>query len=169
MRAELFRIERADAGDSGALSIMARPRGGDWLADEIAGWQTVGVGVVVSLLTPEEQAALGLEDEVALCAQRQMTFWSFPIPDRALPQDRAAAERLVEQIVTALKRGEHVAVHCRMGIGRSALVAAAALVAFGNTPQDAFARIEAARGRPVPDTLAQRQWVEDFAVRRDAQ
>jgi protein-tyrosine phosphatase len=123
----------------------------------------------VSLLTPEEQAELGLEDEAALCAQRQMTFWSFPIPDRALPEDSVAAEHLVEEIVTRLTRGAYVAVHCRMGIGRSALVAAAALVALGDTSQDAFARVEAARGLPVPDTLAQRHWVADFAARRGAQ
>jgi hypothetical protein len=35
---------------SSKLAILARPRGHDWLADEIAGWQTGGVQVVVSLL-----------------------------------------------------------------------------------------------------------------------
>src|SRR5262245_4755589 len=111
---------------------MARPRGGEWLVDEIQAWQTVGVDVIVSLLTPEEQTELGLDEEASLCAQHQLAFWSFPIPDRALPRDDATADRLVEEIVTALKAGQSVAVHCRMGIGRSAMLAAAALVALGD-------------------------------------
>lgn len=163
MRAELYRIERAGPG---TLSVMARPRGGDWLADEIQAWQQAGVNVVVSLLTPEEHTELGLEDEAFLCEQRRVRFRSFPIPDRELPPQRVEGEHLVEEIGAALQAGKHVALHCRMGIGRSAMIAAAILVALGDTPQQAFARIETARGLPVPDTQEQRQWVEQYAARR---
>jgi protein-tyrosine phosphatase len=163
MRAELFRIERVDPG---ALSIMARPRGEDWLAEEIQAWQEAGVDVIVSLLTPTEQTELGLDEEAQLCAQLQLAFWPFPIPDRALPGDSAEADRLVEEIVAALHAGKHVAVHCRMGIGRSAMLAAAALVTLGDTVQQAFDRIETARGLPVPDTREQRRWVQQYAARR---
>jgi protein-tyrosine phosphatase len=163
MRAELYRIERVDPG---ALSIMARPRGGDWLAEEIQAWQEAGVDVIVSLLTPTEQTELGLDEEAWLCAQHQLAFWPFPIPDRALPSENAEADRLVEEIVAALYAGKHVAVHCRMGIGRSAMLAAAALVTLGDTVQQAFDRIETARGLPVPDTQEQRRWVQQYAARR---
>jgi protein-tyrosine phosphatase len=166
MRAELYRIERRD---SGALSIMARPRSGDWLIDEIQAWQEAGVDVIVSLLTLEEQTELGLDEEASLCAQHQLVFWSLPIPDRALPGDAAAADRLIEEILATLNAGKHVAVHCRMGIGRSAMLAAAVLVALGDEPQQAFDRIEIARGLPVPDTLEQGRWVEQYASRRTAQ
>jgi Polymorphic toxin system, DSP-PTPase phosphatase len=114
MRAELYRIERIDPG---ALSIMARPRGGDWLTDEIRAWQEAGVDVIVSLLTLEEQTELGLDEEASLCAQHQLVFWSLPIPDRALPGDASAADRLIEEILAALNAGKHVAVHCRMALG----------------------------------------------------
>jgi protein-tyrosine phosphatase len=163
MRAELYRIERAGPG---MLSVMARPRGGDWLADEIQAWSQARVDVVVSLLTPDEQTELGLEDEGLLCAQRGLKFRSLPIPDRALPPRRAEVERLVEEIGAALKLGKHVALHCRMGIGRSAMITAATLVTFGDTPQQAFARVETARRLPVPDTEDQVHWVEQYAARR---
>ena len=41
---------------TGRLAIAARPRGGDWLQDELASWRDVlgAGGVVVSLLTAEE-------------------------------------------------------------------------------------------------------------------
>ena len=88
----------------------------------------------MSLLTLEEQTELGLDDEASLSEQALLEFRSCPIPDRALPPDRATAERMVDEIVEALNTGKHVAVHCRMGIGRSAMMAAAALVALGDTP-----------------------------------
>ena len=55
------------------------------------------------------------------------------------------------------------ALHCRMGIGRSSLMAASILVADGLTVSDAFGRIQRARGVAVPDTEAQVQWVEQYA------
>lgn len=74
----------------GRLGVVPRPRGGDWLADEVHLWRTSGLDVVTSLLTPDEAAELELQDE-------------------------------------------------------------------------AFRRIEKARGRPVPDTAEQREWVAGMA------
>jgi protein-tyrosine phosphatase len=54
-------------------------------------------------------------------------------------------------------------VHCRQGIGRSSLVAACVLVISGESPQSAFEHIERARGRSVPDTAEQKEWVTSFA------
>src|SRR5215472_823743 len=128
MRAELYHIERAGPG---TLSVMARPRGADWLADEIHTWQQAGVNVIVSMLTPEEQTELDLEDEALLCEHCQLVFRSLPIPDRALPPEGTEVECLVDEIGATLRAGKHVALHCRTGIGRSAMIAAAALVARG--------------------------------------
>jgi hypothetical protein len=41
---------------------------------------------------------------------------------------------------------------------------ASALAMLGIAPSQAFMQIRAARGRPVPDTEAQRAWVERFAA-----
>jgi hypothetical protein len=43
MRTELYWIERPWRG---RLAIMPRPRGGDWLDDEIQSWRRSGVDVV---------------------------------------------------------------------------------------------------------------------------
>src|SRR5262249_17752877 len=101
----------------------------------------------------------------SLCQDQQLVFRAFPISDRGVPHPYAPAEQLIDEIVQALRAGEHVVIHCRMGIGRSAVIAAAALVALGETPESAFACIEAARGLQVPDTPEQRQWVERYASR----
>ena len=47
----------------GRLAILARPRGDEWLSDEVEGWHDAGVQVVVSLLTQTEALDLGLKDE----------------------------------------------------------------------------------------------------------
>lgn len=61
-----------------------------------------------------------------------------------------------------LVAGRSIAIHCRAGIGRASLVAAAVLRMLGVSGEEALARISASRGLAVPDTEAQRQWVIDF-------
>lgn len=138
------------------LAIMARPRAGDWLEDEIAHWRHSGVGIVVSLLEREEVEDLELQREASLCTESGIAFHSFPIPDRGLPDDAARTMRFAAEVAST---GRPMAIHCRAGIGRSSLMAAAVLVGGGMDPTTALERIAAARGLPVPDTEAQRDWV----------
>src|SRR5262245_12397437 len=49
------------------LAIMPRPRAGDWLLDEIAGWKSEGINVVVSLLEQHEVDELELQQEPRVC------------------------------------------------------------------------------------------------------
>jgi len=162
MRAELYTVEHE--GQS-KLSVMARPRGGDWLPAEVRAWRDAGVDMVVSLLTRHEQVELGLNDEASLCQRANLAFHSFPIPDRSVPQF-AEVEPLIDEIAEALNTGKHMAIHCRMGIGRSAMIAAAVLVTLGETSGDALERIREARGFSVPDTPQQAQCVAQYATLR---
>lgn len=66
---------------------------------------------------------------------------------------------MVADITSRLGRGEHVVAHCRYGIGRSSVPAAAVLIAEGLDAEDAWQQIAEARGRPVPGTEAQRAFV----------
>jgi hypothetical protein len=139
MRAEIFWIE-------GRLAVLPRPRGSDWLDDEVRSLRACGVDVLVSLLTSVE-------------------FVSFPVVDRGVPTMVSEALGLVQRLVAHLSCRRAVAIHCRQGVGRSALVAACVLASFGETPDAAFERIARARGCSVPDTPEQREWVQRFADR----
>lgn len=141
------------------LAIMARPRAGDWLEDEIAHWRNAGVDLVVSLLEREEVEELGLGDEEAVCRRHGIDFRSFPIPDRGVPADGAAADAIVRDIVARCESGNGVAIHCRAGIGRSSLIAALALRRSNLDADRAFALIATARGLRVPDTDEQIDWL----------
>lgn len=155
--------------DCGPLSIMARPRGGAWLPDAVAAWKGAGVQVVVSLLTGSELRELDLMDEECLCVQQGMPFVPFPIPDRQTPPNTAAAVQLIETIAGWLGEGKHVAIHCRVGIGHSGMIASCALIALGASPQGALDMLTKARGWAVPDTAEQRAWVLSFPTVRQQQ
>jgi protein-tyrosine phosphatase len=147
----------------GRLAIMPRPRGGDWLEDEVRGWRSAGVETVVSLLEPEEIAEFDLAAEEQLARANAIEFRSLPIVDRGVPASAAAVSNLVNAIAEQLRGGKAVAIHCRQGIGRAAVVAAGVLVALGLEADAAMERIASARGRPVPETPEQRRWIVDFA------
>jgi len=144
------------------LGIMPRPRGNDWLADDLRVIRQAGVDVIVSALTTSEAEELGLTAEAQECAQNDLLFISFPIEDRSLPTNPAEFTLLVDQLVKLSRNGKSVVIHCRAGIGRSSLIAACALVELGLSPDDALRAIEQARGCPVPDTQEQREWVERY-------
>ncbi len=147
----------------GRLGIVPRPRGGDWLADDVRSWREAGIDVVTSLLTPGEATDLDLRDEEALSRAQGLEFHAFPIADRGVPESRAATNALLAELERALLSGRNVVLHCRQGIGRSALVAASLLVGGGQEPDQAFRTIARVRGLPVPETEAQRSWVESLS------
>jgi protein-tyrosine phosphatase len=144
----------------GRLAIAARPRGGDWLEDELCGWRRAGVDVVVSLLESDEADQLDLVDEPQAAKANGIRFISFPIPDRDVPASLRAALSLMADLITALEEGKNVAMHCRQGIGRSGLIAAGVLATSGISPEDAIKTVSCARGVAVPETNDQLLWVQ---------
>jgi protein-tyrosine phosphatase len=159
MRSSIYWL---DLQGVGRLAIMPRPRAGDWLPDEIAGWKTERISVMVSLLEQHEVVQLGLEEEPTCCRAMEIEFVSFPIPDRGVPDSMGETKRLVRCLSAAVQGGKAVAIHCRAGIGRSSLIAACVLVLNGYDAGSAFAAIARARGVEVPDTEMQREWVSQF-------
>lgn len=103
---------------------------------------------------------LEILNEESHCLAAGISFLSFPIRDRSVPESTEEAYRFASAIGDLLKAGKKVVIHCRAGIGRSALVAACALSISGMPVKEAFERIERARGCHVPDTKEQREWVE---------
>ena len=146
----------------GRLAVIKRPRGGDWLEDEVDGWRRAGLDVIVSLLEGDETAQFDLGREHEIAESKGVQFISFPIPDRGVPPSTGAAMALLSGLFEALDQGKNVAVHCRQGIGRSGLVAAGLLVASGMRVDEAIDAVSAARGREIPETPAQLQWIRQL-------
>lgn len=148
----------------GKLALASRPRGGDWLEDEMASWRRAGIDTVLSLLILEEEQDLDLTDEAREANARGMEFVSLPILDRQVPDSEAEIAAALEKLDGDLSSGKNVAVHCRQGIGRTGLVAACLLVTKGWNPETAVKTLSAARGALVPETAEQRRWIDRYAA-----
>ena len=146
----------------GRLAILARPRGGDWLPDDAGEWKRAGLRIVVSMLTAEEQADLDLADEIGECERAGLNGIGFPVTDRGIPDDPLAFGELAAELASDLAAGRSVGIHCRMGIGRSPLLAIAVLKTLGVPTAEAIRRSTAARGRSVPETSEQVEWLHRF-------
>jgi protein-tyrosine phosphatase len=160
MKPTIYRI----AGPwTGTLAIIARPRGYDWLEDEMKGLAESGIGVVVYLLTAQENRDLGLTEEARIAGQHGLRFINFPVNDYSVPASPEALFGLVTTLDDLLARGYAVGIHCRQGIGRSSLLAACLLSLSTKNIDDCFNQISNARGTSVPDTTEQLNWVCTFA------
>jgi protein-tyrosine phosphatase len=142
-----------------ALAIVLRPRGNDWLEDELLRIKQSGVQTLVSMLEDEEADSLGLIDEPKLAERIGLTFLSYPIPDRQTPAEITAFRKFATELASRCRAGEHIGIHCRGSIGRASMATACTLIHLGWEPDAALSAIAEARGCPVPDTEEQRDWI----------
>jgi protein-tyrosine phosphatase len=148
---------------AGQLSVMAKPASGERIEEEFAGLKQLGIDHVVSLLERPEQIDVGLADEAKLCERNGMRYTSFQIVDRDVPQ-QADARPFVAGLYQDISNGEHVVIHCRVGIGRTGIIASAILIHAGHSSGEAIHMVSFARGMMVPDTQEQVEWVDAFAA-----
>ena len=154
MRAEMYEIPCP----VGRLATMPRPRDGEWLKGEIASLKNCGVTDLVSMLTMSEEVEIGLLFEPNFCDDAGIRFHRYSLPDRTVPIQPAFND-FITMLLPVLKEGGFIAVHCRAGIGRSTVVAAALLIGLGLTAKEALERIGEARGFDVPDTQEQLDFI----------
>ena len=148
----------------GKLAIAARPRGGDWLEDEIEAWPRLGIKAIVSLLTKEEERDLDLLEESAVVKSHGLSFLSLPVPDREVPASESEVTATLARLHGVLASGRNAVIHCRQGIGRAGLLASCMLVFEGKLPLEAIQAVSQARGVEIPETPDQRAWVLSYRV-----
>src|SRR5580704_3310671 len=127
MRVDIYEIIPCPQG---RLATMPRPRGGDWLRDELISLKSLGVSDLVSMLTPSEEAELELTAESQHCAAVGLNFHRHSIPDRSLPL-QPVFNHFIDYLIPILTRRGFIAIHCRAGIGRPSIAAAALLSRLG--------------------------------------
>ena len=155
MAPELYIVRKLEES---FLATMPRPRGDIWLYDELESLKRQGVGLLVSLLEPGEAQALGLARTSELARHLNLDFIGFPIPDFGTPANLDDFADLAKTLAKRLQTGMSIVCHCRGGIGRSTLLAAAAMVSLGDDPSTVFDAISRARGLVVPDSARQVEW-----------
>ncbi|MFF5262578.1 protein-tyrosine phosphatase family protein [Actinomadura viridis] len=164
MRPTLYTVDLPGAG---RVSTMAKPRGGDWLPDEMTALKAADVDVLVCALTPAELREADLDNEPHAARQAGLSFTHVPIPDRTVPDLNAVLPTL-HHLTQRLHDSTNIVIHCRFGIGRSSLLAVSLLILNGTDPETAWAQFQTARGIPVPDTAEQRIWPTQLIEHRPA-
>jgi protein-tyrosine phosphatase len=144
------------------LAIVLRPRGDDWLEDELQRMKAGGIQTVVSMLEPFEAELLGLRDEESTAQRVGLEFLSYPVPDTHVPTDVRNFRKFVADLADRLVAGEAVGVHCRGCIGRATIASACTLIHLGWSPRNALAAVREARGVDVPDTPEQEGWILNY-------
>ena len=157
MPTKIYWIESFPNGSK--LGIMPRPRGNEWLDDEILHLKKQKVTDLVSLLESTEIRELELGNEAAKCSEYGIEFINFPIADRHIPPPGDKIETFIKSLSQKMDESVSIVIHCRMGIGRSSIIAGAILLLKGYKANNIITQITAARGLKVPDTEAQLSWL----------
>ncbi|MBD5655394.1 MAG: cyclin-dependent kinase inhibitor 3 family protein [Candidatus Eremiobacteraeota bacterium] len=116
--------------------------------------------IVLALLEEHEFTTLGIPHFRQAVADAGLPWQFLPIPDGGVPDD--AFERtwqtLGPGVRDTLRGGGRVLIHCRAGLGRTGMLAAAILVELGAPPQDAIVAVRAARPNTI-ETAGQEAFV----------
>ncbi len=119
---------------------------------------TLAAGGVTVLVNLHEQA-----HEPASLLRHGLTEVHLPVRDFT-PPSPGQLDAGVAAIEEGLAEGKRVAVHCAGGLGRTGTLLACYLVSRGATPDEAIARVRAARPGSV-ETAAQEAAVTAYARR----
>jgi protein-tyrosine phosphatase len=115
-----------------------------------------GARAVVTLLTSPEIAKLGVQDLGNKVAEREMSWFHFPIDDGGVP-DAGFEQRWKTEgakLRAIVRNGGRILIHCRGGLGRSGTIAGRLLVELGMEGHAAIELMRKARHGAI-ETLEQ--------------
>lgn len=137
-------------------------RGARWERDldaDLGVIEQAGVRTIACLLEAEELAKWRITALPASATARGIELLHRPIKDGAVPT-LAEARSLVSELFA--RRHAPMLIHCVGGLGRTGVVGGCLLRALGVRPDEALARLVAARGDDCPENGPQRRFVREF-------
>lgn len=141
--------------------------------DRLRRFLLAGVTCFVDLTEPAELPTYEPLLPLATPEGRRIEYMREPIRDHDVPPDDERMSQVVETVDAALEAGHVVYLHCRAGIGRSAMVAACWLASRAGAGKDPLPRLqdlwqESSRSRDwptVPETPEQVAFVRRWSAR----
>jgi ADP-ribosyl-[dinitrogen reductase] hydrolase len=132
---------------------------------DLAAIEAWGATAMVTLVERCEWARYGVTGVASAVRTRRFDWIELPIVDMGTPAAPFAAgwRRHGAALLRRLAAGERILVHCAGGLGRSGMLAARLLVAFGVAPDAAISAVRGARPGAI-ETAAQADFVRGRAV-----
>jgi ADP-ribosyl-[dinitrogen reductase] hydrolase len=126
----------------------------------IAAWPATAL---VTLIEDHEFSMMKVQNLGARAAALGLEWHHLPIVDVQPPDDRFESrwKDSGPRLLTHLREGRRVVVHCRGGLGRAGTVSARLLVELGVSPRAAIDRVRRVRPGAI-ETRAQEQYVLDL-------
>ena len=142
--------------------------------DRVRRFMVAGITCFVDLTEPGELPPYEPLLPVVSPGGRTVAYRSEPIPDHGVPASREAMRQVIATIDDALAEGHVVYVHCRAGVGRSALVAGCWLADHLGDAERASRELQlcwrqsarSAAWASVPETPEQIGFLAGWTVRR---
>jgi ADP-ribosyl-[dinitrogen reductase] hydrolase len=119
--------------------------------------------VLVSLIEDHELGKLHIQGLPATASDAGIALDRFAIPDGGVPADADQFAELVRRTVKRLEAGKTVVIHCRGGLGRTGVLAAACLRDLGVDADGAIGIVRAARPGTI-ENAAQEDFVRQVKL-----
>lgn len=117
------------------------------LNESVATLKQAGTDMLLTLMFDQEMDKNNAQSLPSICAEHDIAWVQLPIMDDAAPDETFATQWLAEKenILQVINNKGSVAVHCKGGSGRTGLVIALILLAFGWPAQKVIQEVQAIR------------------------
>uniref|UniRef100_A0A7C1T4J0 Phosphatase n=1 Tax=Agrobacterium albertimagni TaxID=147266 RepID=A0A7C1T4J0_9HYPH len=151
-------LSRLDLPDAGGIAMMQCPGRAGNLVDEVDALKATGIDLVLSLIQDTEYPDLAAF-AVAMDVNR-LEWVRMPLAPGGVPGNVDEWPDIRAKLVGSIASGSVVAIHCWGGLGRTGVVAADLLMAFGFTAEEAISHVREVR----PGTIESQE--QEFWIKR---
>ncbi len=137
-----------DLPDSGRFIFTPCPgtKGVD-LASSITQLKQAGADGIITMMSDEELAKFEVSDLPEVVKQNDMTWFQFPVEDDAAPDEKFAQawQSRKSEVLSMIKQGQCITIHCRGGSGRTGFMAAVILRELGMNEEQSTELVKSLR------------------------
>lgn len=117
------------------------------LTSSITQLKQAGADAIITMMSDEELAKFDVSDLPETVRQSGLTWFQFPVEDDAAPDEKfeKAWQSQKSEVLSMIKQGKCIAIHCRGGSGRTGFMAAVIMRELGINADQATEMVKSLR------------------------